>query len=176
MEKLKYPIGKYIPVKNPTPQLLTQWRDEIEQFPLQLDLITNKLSKKELNWPYRPEGWKIKQVVHHCADSHMNAYIRFKLTLTEDNPSIKPYAENLWAKLADSLDDNIDDSMMLIKALHNKWGLLMRNLSDDQLQLEFFHPENGVKSNLAETIGNYAWHSNHHLAHIKNALTFKGRF
>ena len=138
--------------------------------------MTNTLSKEALNYNYRPAGWTIKQVVHHCADSHMNAIIRFKLTLTEELPTIKPYFEDRWANLNVSNFDDISNSLVLITALHKQWASLLKSLNSEQLARQFFHPESKIKSSLSETIGMYAWHGNHHLAHIKQGLQFKNIF
>lgn len=176
LEKLKFPIGKYIPNKNPNRETLSNWIKAIKDFPCKVKKATANLSIEQLNWKYRPEGWTIKQVVHHCADSHMNSIIRFKLALTEENPTIRPYFEDRWAELPDSLDDNISDAQTLLRGLHKKWVVVLNNISEEQLKLEFIHPEHGQSFNLAETIGNYAWHCNHHYAHIENSANFKGRF
>lgn len=176
LERLKYSLGKYTPIKNPTDHDLKGWIDTIELFPQSIDSLTRNLSPNELNYKYRPGGWNIKQVVHHCADSHMNAVIRFKLALTENTPQIRPYFEDKWAELMDAHNDQIDESVLILKGLHRKWSWLLLSLSTVQLQREYIHPEHGRKFNLAETIGNYAWHSNHHLEHIRQALHYKGEF
>ncbi|MFT5822874.1 MAG: hypothetical protein ACI8ZM_004131 [Crocinitomix sp.] len=176
IEALKFPIGPYIAPKNIDQKQINEWISEIESFPKRLVNLTNNLGNAELNWIYRPEGWNIKQVVHHCADSHMNALIRFKLTVTEDSPTIRPYFEDRWALLSDSLDEDVSPSVQILTGLHKKLGIVMRNLTTAQLQREFIHPEHGQRFSLAETIGNYAWHSNHHLAHIEQALSYKGKF
>ncbi|NOQ73203.1 MAG: putative metal-dependent hydrolase [Crocinitomix sp.] len=176
IEALKFPIGEYVAPNNIDQKQINEWISEIESFPKRLAILTNDLSKAELNLVYRPEGWNIKQVVHHCADSHMNAMIRFKLTLTEDSPTIRPYFEDRWAILPDSLDDDLSASIQILTGLHKKWGNVMRNLSTEELKREFIHPEHGQRFSLAETVGTYAWHSNHHLAHIEQALSYKGQF
>lgn len=176
LEALKFPIGEYTPNKTPNTALLEKWITEIEEFPTKLESITKNITEKQLNWKYRPEGWTVKQVIHHCADSHMNSVIRFKLALTEENPIIRPYFEDKWAELPDSQDDNIKDSITILKSLHKKWGLLLRGLSEEQLSLEYIHPEHGKKFNLSETIGSYAWHGNHHFTHVKNGMESKGKY
>jgi DinB superfamily len=176
INKLKFPIGKFIKPANIDKSIVDNWINDIEKFPNELKELTENLDLEKLNWKYRPDGWTIKQVVHHCADSHMNSLIRFKLTLTEKKPIIKPYFEDRWAKLSDSISNNIEDSLMLLTALHKKWTYLLRNLDDEQLDLEFVHPEGNQTINIAENIGIYAWHSNHHLAHVKQALQYKGSF
>ena len=132
--------------------------------------MVKDLNDEKLKNKYRPDGWTIKQVVHHCADSHINSFVRFKLALTEDVPAIKPYFEDRWAELSDSLSNDISDSIQILNSLHNKWVLLLRSLTVEQLHREFFHPETNKKISLKENIGLYAWHCNHHLAHIQLAI------
>ena len=176
MNELKFPIGPYTANKNPDENTLSIWLKVIELFPQNIIALTTNLNPEELNWRYRPEGWTIKQLVHHCADSHLNSIIRFKLALTEDMPKVRPYYEDRWAELPDALDDNIEPSLDLIKALHHKWLILLKSLTKEQLKKEFVHPEHGATFNLAETIGNYAWHCRHHLAHIELAIEAKGKW
>jgi len=171
---LQFPIGEMPSIKEPTTDQLNEWIQNIEQFPSLLKNITKGLTPEQLKWKYRPNGWMIKQVVHHCADSHMNSYIRFKLALTEETPKIRPYFEDKWAELFDSLDENIDDSIELINVLHRKWVKLLKGLTKEDLKKEFAHPEHGTIFNLAENIGIYSWHSLHHLEHIKLAIKAKG--
>ncbi len=176
IEKLKFPIGEYIPDKKPSKVLLQQWIEDIERFPERVEQLVKHISSEKLSWKYRPNGWMVKQVIHHCADSHMNSIIRFKLAMTEDSPTIRPYYEDRWAKLDDSLTDEIEESLMLLKGLHSKWVRLLKSLTEEQLEMEFIHPEHELKFNIAENIGNYAWHCNHHLAHIKNGINSMGKF
>jgi len=176
IESLKFPIGEYKSDKNPSQELLNVWINDIELFPKRVSELINDISTESLNWKYRPKGWKIKQVIHHCADSHMNSLIRFKLSLTEDSPIIRPYYEDRWAKLIDSKDDDISDSLLLLKSLHRKWVKLIKNLDKYDLKKDFIHPEHGMKFTLAENIGIYAWHCNHHLAHIKLGLESNGKY
>jgi len=176
IQKLKFPIGEYTPNKNPNSDLIALCIKQIEAFPASIENLTKNISVETLNWRYRPNGWTVKQVVHHCSDSHMNSLIRFKLTLTEENPTIKPYFEDKWAELIDSQDNDISYSLSLLNGLHKKWVILLKSLTEEQLELEFIHPEHGEKFNLAESIGNYAWHCNHHLAQIKNAIDSNGKY
>lgn len=173
---LKYPIGEFVKPEIITSELITTWIDDVKSFPERLETIVVKLTVAELNYKYRPEGWTIKQVIHHCADSHMNSLIRFKLALTEDTPEIRPYFENRFAELPDSLDDNIESSLVLLKGLHVKLSFVMANLTKEDLRREYVHPEHGQKFKLDEVVGTYAWHSNHHLAHIVAALNVRGKF
>lgn len=164
-ENLKYPIGRYQLEDKINKTSIENWIKEIELLPQKLSEAVKGLKKDQLQTPYRPDGWTIQQVIHHIADSHMNAYIRFKLALTENKPIVKPYDEKLWAELPDSKLVDINVSLDLIKSLHKRWTTLLRHLSEEELNKEFLHPESGMK-NLKETICNYAWHGNHHLAHI----------
>jgi len=173
LEALKYPIGNFICPQNIEFESIEKWIKDIEKFPNTLRELTKQLDKVELNWKYRPGGWTIKQIVHHCADSHLNSLIRFKLTLTEDMPTIKPYFEDRWADLTDSLSESIEDSIQLLLALHKKWVYLLRSLSNQQLSRRFIHPETNTTISLKENIGIYAWHCNHHLAHVQLALKNK---
>lgn len=167
-EQLKYPIGKYQKVEEITPELLTEQITIIASFPERLAHEVQKLSQKQLDTPYRNGGWTVRQVVHHCADSHMNSFIRFKLALTEDKPTIKPYEQGLWAELADSKTTEIEDSLLILSGLHRRWVKLLRSLSPNDLMKVFIHPETGKEVSVGENIGIYAWHCNHHLAHIIN--------
>lgn len=165
LEKLKYPIGRYQVADNINKTSIDNWIKEIESLPQRLADAVKGLKPEQLRTPYRPEGWTVQQVVHHIADSHMNSYIRFKLSLTEDKPMIKPYDEKLWAELPDSKLTDVSVSFDLIKALHKRWAILLKQLSKEELDKEFLHPESGMKK-LNETICHYAWHGNHHLAQI----------
>jgi len=175
LEKLKYPIREFITPDYITKSKINTWIYDIEAFPNSIESETINLNEVELNYKYRPEGWSIKQVVHHCADSHINSITRFKLALTEDAPTIRPYYEDRWARLID-YDYDINSSLQILKGVHTKLGILLRSFSDEDLKRNFIHPEHGKSFTLAETIGTYAWHSNHHLAHIKQALKHKGQF
>lgn len=176
LEKLKFPIGKFQKPDSISDNDLKTWISTIENFPSKIKKLTETLSVEELNWMYRPKGWSIKQVVHHCADSHINSFIRFKLALTEDIPTIKPYEEALWAELADANSNNISPSIQIIEGVHSRWVLLLKNFGEEELEKKFIHPANKKTSCLDEIIGVYAWHCNHHLAHIEQALAYKGQF
>lgn len=173
LEKLRFPIGEFDIPENISSHQIEDWISEIELFPNRIKKIVENLSIAELNYKYREGGWTIKQIVHHCADSHMNCLIRIKLALTEDTPEIRPYFEDKFAELPDSLDDDIESSLILLTGLHLKLATVMGNLSSTELKKEYMHPEHGQKFKLDEVIGNYAWHSNHHLAHVKQALKLK---
>ena len=165
MENHQYPIGKFNFIGKVSAEQRELWIKEIAEAPLRLRVAVEGLSDNQLDTPYRTEGWTIRQVVHHIADSHMNSYIRFKLALTEDLPTIKPYEEAKWAELSDSLTLPVTISLQLIDALHLRWVNILRNTSVEAFDRSFVHPESGETS-LARNLGNYAWHGNHHIAHI----------
>ena len=166
IEKFKFPIGKFEKPTIITRDILNTWIAEISTFPERLSKAVINLTEEQLNTPYRPEGWTIKQVVHHCADSHMNSLIRLKLTLTEEQPTIKPYFEERWAELLDSKNMPIQSSLKIVEGVHERWIVLLNNLTDEQLARTFIHPEHGKTFRVDENIGLYAWHCDHHLAHI----------
>lgn len=176
LDKLKYPIGKFIGPETFDEESIHDWIADIRRFPELIEDLVRNLSVEELNLQYRPNGWSIKQVVHHCADSHLNAFIRFKLALTEDAPVIKPYHQDRWSTLVDGMDDNIMDSLLLLKSLHAKWAILLQHLTPEDLKRVYIHPEHNKEFSLKYVIGMYAWHGNHHLAHIKQGLKYKGNF
>jgi uncharacterized damage-inducible protein DinB len=173
MEILRYPIGRANIAEHITQDDINQWIAILEAFPDQLITLTQNLSDHQLNTPYREGGWTIRQVVHHLADSHYNSYIRFKWALTEDEPLIKTYHEDLWAELMD-YQAPVEWSLSAIKSLHAKWVYLLKRLSKDQLKRVFIHPEGNKRVSLEKNIGIYAWHSLHHYAHIENLLKRKG--
>lgn len=170
LHKLRFPIGEFIYPKEISLDQRANWIQSISDFTTTVMSLTSDLSTPELNLTYRPEGWNIKQVVHHCADSHMNAVIRFKLTLTEDSPIIRPYFEERWADLSDGNEDDLGDSLQLLTALHSKWSRLLRGLTEEDLSRSYVHPQYGKQFSLLEAIGLYAWHCEHHLGHIRLAL------
>jgi hypothetical protein len=165
-EDLRYPIGKFDHVESLTPD---QRRDHIEAIaatPERLSAAVSGLKPEQLDTPYRPGGWTVRQVTHHVADSHMNAFIRFKLGLTEDEPTIKPYMEDRWAELADAKAP-IEPSLALLENLHKRWVLLLRSLAPADFARKFHHPELGVLT-LDQNLAIYGWHGRHHVAHIAN--------
>jgi hypothetical protein len=164
---LRYPIGRFDSNREVTAEVLEQSLGDLEALPGKLRQAVQGLSEVQLDTPYRPGGWTVRQVVHHLADSHMNSYIRFKLALTEDTPTIKPYEEQLWAELSDSKQEPVAVSLELLGALHHRWSVLLRSLTVTDWQRQFFHPDSG-KTTLAKAAALYAWHSRHHLAHITN--------
>ncbi|MET3695894.1 DinB family protein [Bacillus oleivorans] len=168
----KYPIGKFTFNGDFSQSVLEEWIRDIEKLPHLVREAVQDLSQEQLDTPYRQGGWTIRQVVHHLADSHMNAYIRIKLAITEHNPTIKPYEEAEWAKLPD-YELPIDVSLKLLESLHQRWAYLLRNLKPDDLEKTFNHPDSG-KNSIHLSIGTYSWHGKHHLAHITNLLQSKG--
>ena len=166
-QNLKYPIGKFVKPLVISPAELENWIEIIRTFPEALKRETEPMSDNLLDTPYREDGWTVRQVVHHCADSHINAFTRFKLALTEDNPVINPYNEALWAELSDSKSLPVEFSLSILKGLHHRWYVVLKNMDENMLKRKYTHPENGTELTLDEAIGLYAWHCNHHLAHIK---------
>ncbi|GAA5038738.1 putative metal-dependent hydrolase [Marivirga lumbricoides] len=145
--------------------MLDEFITDISSFPVRLRNEVQHLNSEQLNIPYRPGGWTIRQLVHHCADSHMNSLMRFKLALTEDQPVIKPYFEDRWAELPDSKME-IEPALQILEGLHARWTTLLKSLTAEQLKKVFVHPEHGTEISLEENIALYAWHCNHHLAHV----------
>lgn len=166
IESLKYPIGKFEKPTNITNDALQKWILDIATFPARIREAVRHLTDEQQNTPYRPDGWTIQQVVHHCADSHMNSLVRLKLALTEENPTIKPYYEERWAVLEDSKNMPIESSLKMLEGIHERWVFLLRNLEVEAFSKTFVHPEHGKLVRIDENIGMYAWHCNHHLAHI----------
>jgi hypothetical protein len=160
---LRYPIGRFdgIYCEEQKPQYIA----DIEKTPARLRAAVQGLTSTQFDSPYRPGGWTVRQVVHHLPDSHMNSYVRFKLALTEDEPTIKPYAEDRWAELADTNSTPIETSLMLLESLHGRWVTLLRSLTPEQWKRSFRHPELGLMS-LEKTLALYAWHSRHHVSQI----------
>ncbi len=170
LQKLKYPIGLFNCPKNISKEHIISWISILEHFPNKLENLVKDLTNQQLDTPYRPQGWTIRQVVHHLSDSHHHSYSRFKWALTEDKPVIKAYYEERWAELIDSKEAPIEMSLIHLKAVHTKLVYLLKTLSDDDLNKCFIHPETNSEVLLSFNIGNYAWHSNHHYAHIENVL------
>ena len=174
LEQLRYPIGKYI-IPNPiTKDQLSDWISILEHLPKRLADMVTPLSDDQLETPYRPEGWTVRQLVHHISDSHHHSYIRFKWGLTEDNPTIKPYFEKEWSKLFDAKTAPIQMSLNHLSAVHAKLVYLLKGLSEEDLQRKFTHPDGNEETTLAENIGRYAWHGSHHFAHIENLIKREG--
>lgn len=165
MSDLRYPIGKFTYEGPPTPEKRQELLERIAQAPLRLRAAIEGLSRQQLDTPYRPDGWTVRQVVHHVPDSHLNAYLRYKLALTEEEPTIKPYAEDRWAQLADTASTPVEVSLTLLDSLHDRWVRLLRSLQPDDWKRTFRHPDLGPVS-LEKNLALYAWHGRHHVAHI----------
>lgn len=165
MDDLRYPVGKFRYDGSPDDQQKQALLQEIALTPVHLRAAVKGLSETQLDTEYRPGGWTVRQVVHHLPDSHLNSYVRFKLALTEDEPTIKPYAEDRWAELADSNTTPIEVSLTLLDSLHDRWVRLLRSLTPEQWKRTFRHPEMGPMT-LEKTLALYAWHGRHHVAHV----------
>ena len=176
LENLKYPIGKFKKPLTIDKNQISNWISDLENFSKQIKLVTNNISSTELNWAYRFNGWTVKQIIHHCADAHINAFIRMKLALTQVVPVINPFNEESWANLIDGNTDDISGSIAIIEGLHKRWVLLLQNLSSTDLKRDYFHPGTNEKVSIETAIAMYAWHCNHHLAHINLAILNKGNF
>jgi uncharacterized damage-inducible protein DinB len=174
MENLKYPIGRFELGKTYTMAETKSQIQTISALPSKLFNIVNVLTESQLETPYRPNGWTVRQTVHHVADSHLNAFSRFKLALTEDNPTIKPYEEQLWAELADGKTAPIDWSLQLLKYVHLRWIMVLNSLTEPDLQRTYTHPETNHVYTLKEVVALYAWHSEHHYEHIHRLCTHEG--
>src|SRR3984893_8715749 len=159
----RYPIGKYEP-KPFSAKQKQEWLNDIRFLPQALEKAVLNLDEAQLNPPYREGGWTVQQVVHHVADSHINAYCRFKLALTEENPTIRPYEEKSWAELPDTHNLPINISLTLLHALHTRWDEILRNIKDEDFDRTVFHPEHQKTFTLWHLLGMYAWHSRHHTA------------
>ena len=166
LEKLKYPRGRLQLVPSPATEQIETWIAEIAALPSQLRAAVQGLTDAQLDTPYRPDGWTVRQVVHHVPDSHMNAYIRTCLVLTEDKPTIKPYMQERWGELAFSRTGPIAVSLDLLAAVHNRWLPVLRTVTAQQWKREYYHPEDQKDFKLSDLLQVYAWHSRHHLAHI----------
>ena len=169
----RYPTGKFETPNAITPALREQAIDEISKTPTNLHGAIAGLKDEQLETPYREGGWTVRQVVHHVADSHMNAYIRWRLALTEKEPTIKPYEEAEWAKLEDARSAPVEISLALLEALHERWTRLLHSLKAEDFALTFRHPEHGVRT-LDWMLFLYAWHGRHHTAHITEIRKQKG--
>lgn len=169
----KYPIGWFEKPVLITPIIWSTWISTISAFPDNLFQEVENLSDQQLNTMYREDGWTVRQVVHHCADSHMNAFIRFKLAMTEESPTIKPYFEDRWAELLDGKTASVLASIQILRGLHYRWTVLLKSLNDKDLQKTYIHPEHGNNISLEEAAGMYAWHCSHHLAHITTLKKMK---
>ena len=167
VERLKYPIGRFQRPEVVTDADIKAWIEEIAVLPATLRQIVENLSDVQLSTPYREGGWTVRQVLHHVPDSHMNAYMRFKLALTEEKPTIKPYMENRWAELKDSQATPVQVSLDMLDALHRRWVILLKGMSASDFKRTFIHPEHKKEMSLDGIVAMYAWHGKHHCAHIQ---------
>jgi len=161
----RYPIGKLQAIEHPDDSMRKEFIQRIADTPAALTAAVKGLSEQQLDTPYRDGGWTVRQVVHHMPDSHMNSYIRLRLALTENEPTIKPYEEDLWAELVDARTAPITVSLTMLEALHQRWVMLLRSLKPADFSRTFRHPENGVRT-IDWLLQLYAWHGRHHVAHI----------
>jgi uncharacterized damage-inducible protein DinB len=165
MTDLRYPIGKFHFAGPLTDEQKKNCLDDIARAPANLRAAIKGLSESQFDTPYRPGGWSVRQVVHHVPDSHLNSYVRFKLALTENEPTIKTYAEDRWAELDDTKTTPVEVSLTLLEALHDRWMRLLRSLTPEEWKRTFRHPELGAMT-LEKTLALYAWHGRHHVSHI----------
>lgn len=173
LENLKFPVGRYqAPAQISAGQRLA-WIEEMAKLPVNLTKAISGLSEAQLDTPYRPGGWTVRQVVHHLPDSHMNSYTRFRLALTENSPVIKPYEEAAWAELPDAKTAPAAASLAILEGLHARFVLLLKSMTDADFAKTFRHPELGERR-LDWTLGLYAWHCLHHVAHIHHLRSREG--
>ncbi len=165
MDDLRFPIGKFTAPSSPGKDERARLIGQIREAPVRLRDAVTGLGESELDTPYRPGGWTVRQVVHHLPDSHLNAYLRFRLALTEEQPTIKPYDEARWAELADARGGPPEASLGLLAALHVRWVALLDSLEAAQWARAYRHPDMGLVS-LETALALYAWHGRHHVAHV----------
>ncbi|WP_128544109.1 YfiT family bacillithiol transferase [Larkinella soli] len=165
LDNLRYPIGRFQAGQSYTLDQNQEHLASIAIFPHNLTELVGKWGDDRLDKPYRPEGWTVRQLVHHIADSHINAYVRFRLALTQDNPAIVPYEEGEWAKLPD-YKLSISPSLVILSNLHQRWVTALDPLTDALRQRTYFHPQHNRNISLSEALANYAWHGEHHYQHI----------
>ncbi len=174
IEKLKYPIGKFHPKQDLDVILRNEMIANIKSFPQRLTGVVTELNEEQLDTPYRPGGWTVRQLVHHLADSHLNSYVRFRWTLTEDHPTIKTYDQEKWAELPDAKSAPVKFSLNILKAVHARWVLLMDRMSDADFDRELGHPEWKNDLSLNTMVQLYNWHCDHHLRHITALIEREG--
>lgn len=164
IDDLRYPIGKFERSSEITPEMRVEFIQTIKDLPAKIKEAVEGLSEEQLETPYRPDGWTVRQTIHHVADSHLNSFCRFKLALTEDVPTIRPYDEASWAELADSKMP-LEDSFKIIEGIHSRWTNLLNSMTDAEFARKLIHPDSGEWT-IEEFLGLYEWHSKHHTAHI----------
>lgn len=176
IKAFKYPTGEFKMPKKISEKELESKIKIIADFPAKLKKEVDKLKKEMLEYRHRLGGWTIRQLIHHCADSHINAYIRTKLAYTEKNPIIKPYDESAWANTDDAGEAPIEWSVMLLEGLHKRWAMLLSELNESDFKRTYYHPVYKTKVTISHLIFLYAWHCEHHLAHIQQAKKYKNKF
>ncbi|MCB0737267.1 MAG: putative metal-dependent hydrolase [Bacteroidetes bacterium] len=175
LDALKFPIGKFKTVDF-TQEVINASIEDLKQFPTDFEALVNAVKPHQLDWLYRPEGWSIRQVIHHLPDSHANGYMRFKFALSEDHPTIKPYNEANWANLPDTANAPVQSAIDFCKGVHSRWVALLESMSKEDYERTLFHPEYNRTFALKSYLPLYAWHGKHHLAHIKQALAHENQF
>lgn len=176
IEKLKFPVGQWEKPDSVSSEEIDKHIEIISSFSDQLISLVLDKDEKLLNNRYRPDGWSARQVIHHCADSHMNAFVRTKLAMTEDTPTVKPYLEAVWAEGKDYEVTPITASLQIISGVHQRWAHLLVTMSPKDYSRAYFHPEMDRNVPLDEVSSMYAWHCQHHLAHVKNAIESEGKY
>jgi len=168
-DKIRYPFGKMPVYADIPPEMLYDWIETIGDFPDKLKELIKDLNSIMENARYREGGWTIRQIVHHLADSHVNAYIRIKLALTEDSPTIKPYYEERWAELADTFESPVNLSIQILEGIHGRMYSLLKSMNPEDFNRSYYHPEHKMDFSLAQLAGMYDWHSRHHMEHLRMA-------
>lgn len=176
LEALKFPIGFYEAPAVIDETVISDWVATLKGLPGELRDLVENLSYEHLDWTYRPKGWAVKQVVHHMADSHMNSFARFKIIMTEEKPTIRTYEQDEWAKLPDGSNSEVAASLNILEGVHARLVTLLKDTNADDWNKSFIHPEYDYELTLGWLVGLYAWHSKHHLAHIKQAIENEGDF
>jgi len=176
LEKLKYPIGKYNYDPHSAKVMKSTWINTIQSLPKSVENIVTDLSKEDLKMLYRPDGWSMAQVVHHLADSHINAYLRTKFALTENHPSVFGYEESVWADLLDAKSFDLTASINLLKGIHTRWAQTFENMQATDYEKKYHHLGYKKDFDLMNVLGLYAWHSSHHLAHLHQAMKYNNKF
>lgn len=163
----RYPIGNFDYKKDHNISDAEMYVNQIEELPSKVRALVSEFSEEQLHTPYREHGWTPFQVIHHMGDSHLNSLCRFKLAMTEDNPTIRPYDENAWAEFGDYESMSVEEGLDFLEAIHNKWVAILNKIQGDEWKRTFHHPESGINYKLINALAMYAWHGNHHLAHIE---------
>jgi hypothetical protein len=171
MNDPRFPIGRFHSPETISPEDRARFLETIAAAPLKYREAVAGLSTEQLDTPYREGGWTVRQVIHHVPDSHMNAYVRFKLALTENDPTVKPYDEAAWADLKDVSDTPVETSLSLLDFLHQRWVMLMRGMPEEDWKKRYIHPESNRPMVLDDVLAMYAWHCDHHLAHVRQAIS-----